>query len=137
MMTNEEKIIQEKIGTKNPFLVPDDYFEQFAERLMEKLPEREVPTVLDGSPVEATAPAKEVQMKSSTFRSKLRIYLAAACLCVAIFGISLYFNRSQQSAEQEPVTAAATTNSIDDEYMDEAADYFMLDNADIYACLSE
>ena len=129
-MTNEEKIIQENIGTKNPFLVPDDYFEQFAERLMEKLPD-------EG---QKTAQQTKLTVHRSRFtvnRSKLRIYLAAACLCVAIFGISLYFNRSQQSAEQEPVTAAVNTTNIDDEYMDEAADYFMLDNADIYACLSE
>ena len=110
--------------------MPDDYFEQFAERLMEKLPD-------EG---QKTAQQTKLTVHRSRFtvnRSKLRIYLAAACLCVAIFGISLYFNRSQQSAEQEPVTAAVNTTNIDDEYMDEAADYFMLDNADIYACLSE
>lgn len=137
IMTNEEKIIQERLGTKNPFRVPEDYFEHFADQLMEKLPEREVPAVLDGSPVETSASAKEVQMKSNTKRSTLRIFLAAACLCVAIFSISLYFSRTQQSAEQEPVAAVANTTNIDDEYMDEAADYVMLDNADIYACLSE
>ena len=129
-MTNEEKIIQENIGTKNPFLVPDDYFEQFAERLMEKLPD-------EGQKSTQQTKLTVHRSRFTVNRSKLSIYLAAACLCVAIFGISLYFNRSQQSAEQEPVTAAVNTTNIDDEYMDEAADYFMLDNADIYACLSE
>ena len=129
-MTNEEKIIQENIGTKNPFLVPDDYFEQFAERLMEKLPD-------EG---QKSAQQTKLTVHRSRFtvnRSKLRIYLASACLCVAIFSIAIYFNKTQQTAEQEPVTAAAAANSIDDDYMDQAADYVMLDNADIYACLSE
>ncbi len=129
-MTNEEKIIQENIGTKNPFLVPDDYFEQFAEQLMEKLPDKE----------QQSAHQSTLTVQRSPFtvhRSKLRIYLAAACLCVAIFSIAIYFNKTQQTTEQEPVTAAAAANSIDDDYMDQAADYVMLDNADIYACLSE
>lgn len=129
-MTNEEKIIQENIGTKNPFLVPDDYFEQFAERLMEKLPDKE-----QQSAHQSTLTAKRSPF--TVHRSKLRIFLAAACLCVAIFSIAIYFNKTQQTAEQEPVTAAAAANSIDDDYMDQAADYVMLDNADIYACLSE
>ena len=86
-MTNEEKIIQENIGTKNPFLVPDDYFEQFAERLMEKLPDKE-----QQSAHQSTLTAKRSPF--TVHRSKLRIFLAAACLCVAIFSIAIYFNKS-------------------------------------------
>ena len=37
----EEKRILRKIGTKNPFTVPEGYFESFPQELMEKLPEKE------------------------------------------------------------------------------------------------
>ena len=37
----EEKNILKKIGTKNPFYVPEGYFENFSQELMSKLPEKE------------------------------------------------------------------------------------------------
>lgn len=118
-MTDEEKIIQEKMGTGTPFRVPEGYFDRFTEQFMEQLPERQT-----------TAPARTARMKL------LRpVLLAAACLCIAIFSITMYLNRTDEPAE--PAVATNMTNTVDDEFMDEAADYVMLDNADIYACLSE
>ena len=38
-MSDEEKI-RSKIGTENPFKVPEGYFEDFQQRLMSSLPER-------------------------------------------------------------------------------------------------
>ena len=38
-MTNEEKIIQEKLGNQNPFRVPEGYFDSFADQLMSQIPE--------------------------------------------------------------------------------------------------
>ena len=117
-MTNEEKIIAEKLGKENPFRVPEGYFDHFAEQFMNELPERQVAVPAHRSRLKVLRP----------------ILMAAACLCIAIFSITLYLNRSQDVPEQTPVAA---TNTIDETYMDEAADYVMLDNADIYACLSE
>lgn len=118
-MTDEERIIQENIGRQNPFRVPEGYFDRFAEQLMEQLPERQVET-----------PKRPARLKV------LRpILLAAACLCIAIFSITLYLNRPQQ--QDVPTVATATAPAVDENFMDEAADYAMLDNADIYACLSE
>lgn len=39
-MSPEEKILQ-KIGKKNPFTVPENYFENFTQELMDKLPAKE------------------------------------------------------------------------------------------------
>lgn len=36
----EEKNILRKVGTKNPFQVPEGYFESFTQELMSKLPEK-------------------------------------------------------------------------------------------------
>ena len=40
-MKEENKIIS-KVGTKNPFKVPDGYFTDFTQELMNKLPEKEI-----------------------------------------------------------------------------------------------
>ena len=39
-MGKEENILK-KVGTKNPFSVPNHYFEDFTQELMSKLPEKE------------------------------------------------------------------------------------------------
>lgn len=38
---NEEKDLLKRYGRKTPFRVPDGYFENFADRLMQQLPEKE------------------------------------------------------------------------------------------------
>jgi len=44
-MGKEENILR-KVGTGNPFRVPDHYFEHFTQELMNKLPEKEpIPTM--------------------------------------------------------------------------------------------
>lgn len=37
----EERNILKKVGTKNPFTVPEGYFENFTQELMSKLPEKD------------------------------------------------------------------------------------------------
>mgnify|MGYP003312185471 CR=1 FL=1 len=39
-MEKEDNILR-KVGTKNPFSVPDGYFEKFSEELISQLPEKE------------------------------------------------------------------------------------------------
>ena len=39
-MGKEDNLFK-KVGTGNPFIVPDQYFERFTQELMEKLPEKE------------------------------------------------------------------------------------------------
>ena len=38
----EEDQLLKKVGTQNPFKVPEHYFEDFSEELMNKLPEKEI-----------------------------------------------------------------------------------------------
>ncbi len=121
-MTDEERIIQENMGSQNPFRVPEGYFDRFAEQLMEQLPERQ---------------AEVVPMRTTRLKKLRPVLLAAACLCIAIFSVTMYLNHSKQQTTTEPAVATVTTTTVDEEFMDEAADYAMLDNADIYACLSE
>ena len=41
-MKEEDELLR-KCGTKNPFTVPEGYFENFSKELMDKLPEKEIP----------------------------------------------------------------------------------------------
>ncbi len=108
---NEEKYLEERLAKRNPFRVPEGYFESFADRVMEQLPPQ--------------------QQKAK--RMVLRPWMyAAACLVVAVFFVAAYFSRIDTPTNSEMPQMAVT-----DTYMDEAADYVMIDNTDIYACLAE
>ena len=48
-------------------------------------------------------------------------------------GLTYYF---QQPMEAQPSVASTETNT-DNTYIDEVADYAMIDNAEIYACLAD
>ena len=43
-MKEEDELLR-KCGTKNPFTVPEGYFENFSKELMEKLPESPFPNL--------------------------------------------------------------------------------------------
>ena len=107
---NEEKYLEERLAKRNPFLVPEGYFNSFAEQVMEQLPER----------------------RQKARRVLLRPWMyAAACLLVAVFSVAVYFSRINTDTPEMPQMA------VSESYIDEAADYAMIDNAEIYACLAE
>lgn len=111
-MEKEEKLIQEKFGQNNPFRVPEGYFESLSADIMSKLPER--------------------RPKSRIVTLRPFFYAAASFVTVVMIGASLYFNRHTEE-QQSLATAAAYDNS----YIDEAVEYAMLDNVEIYSLLSE
>ena len=112
-MENEEKYIREKLGQNNPFRVPEGYFDQLTERVMAQLPER--------------------RPKSRLVTLRPWLYAAACVAVVAVMGLTFHFH---QSAEEQQM-ANMTANNTEISYIEEAADYAMLDNAEIYAYLSE
>lgn len=112
-MTNEEIYISSKMGRRNPFMVPDGYFDQLTQSVMEKLPEQQ-------------------PQKVALVRRLRPLLYAAACMCAVILSATIYINRPDE--EPKLISSAAETTSMDT-YLDEAADYAMVDNHDIYACL--
>ena len=130
-MNYEEKEIKERFGQVNPFRVPDGYFDQLTERVMSQLPERE-------------QTAEHVSLSSSRPKSRLvalRPWMyAAACMVAAVFmGVALYFHQTkeEQTLANADVNASASTTNTESQYIDEYADYVMLDNAEIYAYLAD
>ncbi len=114
-MTNEETYLRSKMGNSNPFLVPDGYFEHLADSVMHRLPE------------ETKKPALVVRLRPWLY--------AAACACLVVGGTVLYMQRDTISVAQQHIAAKQTSTQPDEPTIDEAADYAMLDNHDIYACL--
>lgn len=116
----EEEYLNSRMGRHNPFTVPEGYFEQLTAQVMDRLPEKKT--------------AKVAVMK------RLRPWLyAAACICVAVFIAAVAFNNRQEATPgQQQVAATIGQEPYDyysDSYIDEEADYAMIDNQEIYSCL--
>lgn len=112
----EEKYLKEVYGSASPFKVPEGYFDDFAARMMQQLPERQ---------------AKVVEMKSSPWL-KWRPYAAAACFCAVIAGAGVFL---MDRGEEKPLPLAAS--AVTESNVDEAADYVMFDKNDIYTYLAD
>ena len=111
-MMNEELYIKSRIGNKNPFCVPDGYFDSLTAEVMQKLPE---------------------QPKKKGLVVRLRPWMyAAACTVAVLFTATIYFF-APENVNQPQVAAV---ESATDTYVEDMADYVMADNIDIYACLA-
>ena len=103
---------------KNPFKTPEGYFDNFAADFMAKLPDAE-PVVVE---------------RKRPILKAMRPLLYAACLLSVCFGGYLVWQHSE--AEQHKAKFAESIKQHD-QYVDYYVDCAMLDNVDIYACISE
>ena len=124
-MLNEETYIDEKFGKKNPYTVPDGYFEQLTERVMSRLPES------SSAPAIETPAATEPAQRPALIR-RLRPWLVAACIAGAIVCTTVYLRPGINTSKPNDELADAIYT---DSYIDDAADYAMVDNQEIYAYL--
>ena len=120
---NEEMYIQEKVGKRNPFRVPEGYFEGLTDQIMQSLPDQ------------PKRRAKSVFMRPV-------FYTAAASVCaLLVAGAAWMWRPSADTTSADAVQAKAVVlpqqQDSTEDYMDEAADYMMLDNHEIYAYLAE
>ena len=121
---NEEMYIQEKVGKRNPFRVPEGYFDNLTAQVMSNLPEQ------------PKRRAKSVFMRPA-------FYAVAASVCaLLIAGAAWTWSQSAEVSSPTAVQAKAVVaqpqqQDASGEYMEEAADYMMLDNHEIYAYLAE
>lgn len=116
-MTNEEQYLIDKLGRENPFRVPDGYFDTIVADVMAHV---------DSESAKHQQGAKIVWLRRPA-------YWAAACICALFVSVTAYFAYSDKTAGEN--VQAAAYQSVDHEF-EEAADYAMVDNMDIYACLS-
>ena len=107
---------------KNPFKIPDNYFEDFKSKLMEQLPQEGL-----------NAPS-EPKPHRNIRTVLLPLLCAAAAFCGIIFGINLY-----QSSQSNPDTAVAvnTTAAENNEMVKEFCEYSRIQPSDIYAYVTD
>ena len=114
----DNKYIEELVGKRNPFRVPEGYFDNLTAQVMQNLPEQ-------------NPKAKTVWMRKP-------MYYAAACVCALLISATAWLLTSEPSVKTAaPVQAQAVQQDESDTYLEEAADYMMLDNHDIYSYLAE
>lgn len=111
----EDKYIEELVGKRNPFVVPEGYFEQLTDQVMQSLPERR-------------PRAKSVWMRP--------VFYAAASVCALLVCATAWMLWPKASTMPQG-QVAEVIQEPDETFINEAADYMMLDNQDIYACLSD
>jgi len=124
-MMNEEEYIRSKMGQKNPFKVPDGYFDKLTQQVMDRLPEQQT----DRLPEQQTN-EQQPKKKSAIIRHLRPLLYAAACICIAVFTATFFFGSHVE--EDDTVANAQQDATYSDTYIDEAADYAMIDNEDIY-----
>lgn len=122
----EEKYLIEKVGKENPFKVPEGYFDTLSSQIMAKVDAEGV------APRDIKA-GKEKRAKVVWLRPVL---YAAASVCALFISVVAYQSHSDKGTAAPTQTVVANNQMLMDDYFDEAADYVMLDNQDIYAYLS-
>ena len=131
-MTNEEKYIREKMGTRNPFTVPDGYFEHLSQQIIDRLP---ADVGADSVPAREEPAEARIVRKPAIVRYLRPLLYAAACAVLAIAVGTFYRNVGTADTEQLVAHQQEPVTTYSDTYMEDMADYAMLDNEDIYASL--
>ena len=117
-------ILDRKQLEQNPFKVPEGYFDTLNTRIMDKVA-KQASAQKDEKPVKV----KKVHMHVLRW--------AAACACVLVIGVSaVLFTFKDTDTLEAPATAQQSSFTSDDAF-NQAADYTMLDNHDMYQMLAE
>ena len=127
-MRDIEDIIKEKNGHENPFRVPEGYFNDLTSRIMAQLPADE-PVV--GETV--GKPALKVTRRRQLWKP---LVACAASVAAVVFSVAIIMNDGSEEAAAM-ANEQTESNSAHDQFVDEVADYAMMDNADIIACLND
>ena len=119
-MSPEEKILQ-KIGKKNPFTVPENYFENFTQELMDKLPAKEA----------------VLQTEAPTLWQRVKPWLyMAAMFCGIMLSVRIFVGKPQQEvfpisqAEAEMLPEEEWENFMRRSFNDDYETYQFLTEAD-------
>jgi len=115
----EEKNILKKVGTKNPFTVPEGYFENFTQDLMSKLPEKE-----------SYLPKSEPTLWQ---RVKPWIYMTAMFVGIML-SVKIFIGEPRK--DEFPITQAEAEHLTDEEW-EIIASRTMIIDYDLYEFLTE
>ena len=120
-MKEEDKLMK-KYGTKNPFTVPDNYFDNLTNEIMEKLPEKK---------------ENPMEEKDTSTWMKIRPWLYMAAMFIAIL-LPIRYMINSTSSDQTAITATNNEyEQLSDEYIDAIMDHSMMDDYTLYQYLTD
>ena len=118
-MGKEDNILR-KAGTSNPFRVPDHYFENFTQELMNKLPEKE-PMPL---------------MSEPTFWERVKPWLyMTAMFCGIMLSVKVFVGEPQK--DEFPAISQTEMERLPDEDWEIMIDRIMMDDYTLYQYLTD
>ena len=118
-MGKEDNILR-KAGTSNPFRVPDHYFENFTQELMNKLPEKE-PMPLMAEP-------------TLWERVKPWLYMTAM-FCGIMLSVKVFVGEPQK--DEFPAISQTEVERLPDEDWEIMIDRIMMDDYTLYQYLTD
>lgn len=125
-MDSEDKYLVERFGRKQPFKVPEGYFEQFNAQLMEQL-----------SANELKRKAKILSIDIARFSRLRPIAVAAVGAVLLVSGLGLYLRGSGVGVQETKTLVQNDKSGYNNGYIDQVADYTMVDNEDFYAYVAD
>lgn len=118
-MGKEDNILR-KAGTSNPFRVPDHYFENFTQELMNKLPEKE-PMPL---------------MSEPTLWERVKPWLyMTAMFCGIMLSVKIFVGEPQK--DEFPAISQTEVERLPDEDWEIMIDRIMMDDYTLYQYLTD
>lgn len=123
-MRSEDKL-KEQFGQQNPFEVPQDYFDKFADSMLELIPERS-----------ADEPAFKPLSKRAILFNKAKPYLYLAAMFAGLYftiNVVKQQHDNTRTAQTETLQSAKTIYVSDEEYVEEVCRYAGIGKEDIYS----
>ncbi|MDO4164148.1 MAG: hypothetical protein Q4D56_07140 [Bacteroides sp.] len=116
----EEDNILRKVGTENPFRVPEGYFENLTSDVMSRLPEKE---------------SSAFRQKEPTLWDKVKPWMYMAAMFVGAALIIRIGSASRADSSTDQVAVDETETEI--EYINAVMDNSMLDDYSLYVYLTD
>ena len=120
MNMERENNILRKAGTRNPFKVPEWYFEGFTQELMDRLPEKEM--------------IPEMQEPTLWQRVKPWIYMTAM-FCGIMLSVKIFVGNP--SKDEFPAISQTEVENLPDEDLEIMIDRIMMDDYTLYQYLTD
>lgn len=116
----EENNLLKKVGTKNPFKVPNRYFENFSSELMNKLPEK------DTLPI-----SQEITLWQ---RIKPWLYMTAM-FCGIMLSVKIFVGSPESN--EFPIISESIINNLSDEDWELIVKQSMIDDYTLYQYITD
>ena len=116
----KEDLILKKVGTKNPFNVPDGYFDNFTKELMNQLPEKEMVMV-----------SSEITLWQ---RVKPWVYMTAM-FCGIMLSVRVFVGEPDK--DEFPAISQTEVENLPDEDWEIMIDHIMMDDYTLYQYLTD